>query len=86
MKRKYEYANVYFYDYARKKLKIYYGKGKEENFAAINNIGEDQLSMSHVIDALNYMDEQGYELVSTMSDNSEGTTLVLHYIFRREIK
>jgi hypothetical protein len=63
--RKYEYAMVK--DKGGFGIVILYGKNQKENFKNGNDL----------VDAFNYMDEKGYEPVSS-SD--------FQYIFRREVK
>jgi hypothetical protein len=62
---KYEYAMVK--DRGGFGIIIIYGKNQKENFKNGNEL----------VDAFNYMDEKGYELVSS-SD--------IQYVFKREIK
>lgn len=81
--RKYEYAIVQLDDY-KNKVNIIYGTSKEVDFNELKNIKSfDNLRRNTgiVVDALNYMDEQGYDLVSSVSAGN-----LYHYTFRREIK
>jgi hypothetical protein len=89
--RKYEYAIVTEDEFGKDKLMIYYGDGRKEDFAELKKIkleSGNNNNMNNVTDALNYMDEQGYELVSsTMTTISlYGTPSYYQYVFRRETK
>ena len=88
--RKYEYAIVFLDEYGKNKIIIHYGNKIEENFAEIKKIeleGGRFNNTSNIVDAFNYMDGKGYELVTTLVENiGQGTTTGHQYIFRREIK
>jgi len=80
--RKYEYAIVQLRE---SDLIICYGNKKEEDFNAMKNLESKGFASKHtnnMVDALNYMDEQGYELVSSVSVGA----ITYQYTFRREIK
>ena len=85
---KYEYAIVEYNltGVSRPTLIIYYGNEKMEDFAKLKNVKliPNFFGNTAVIaDLLNYMSEQGWELVG----NSSGfSTHSHHYIFRREKK
>ena len=81
--RKYEYAIVQLDD-IKNKVNIIYGSAKEVDFNDMKNAKPfDNLRRNTgiVVDALNYMDEQGYDLISSVSAGN-----LYHYTFRREIK
>lgn len=81
--RKYEYAVVQMDDY-KNRVRIVYGRNKEVDFNDLikaESFDGFRRNTGVVVDALNYMDEQGYELVSSVSAGS-----LYHYTFRREIK
>lgn len=90
IQRKYEYGAVYYDSYGQKgKLIINYGNNRMENLALTKKIvleSHFDEDMKNIVDALNYMDEQGYELVSSYKIDRGGTTYGANYIFRREIK
>lgn len=80
--RKYEYAIVHLWS---NEIKIFYGNKKEEDFNAIKNLdlkGYAWKNASSLVDALNYMDGQGYELASALA----GSGNYYQYTFKREIK
>ena len=67
---------------------IFYNDGREEDFASIKKIKLHNYyrdDPANINNALNYMDEQGYELISSTS-SSLGIHHFEKYIFRREIK
>ncbi|HLG34422.1 MAG TPA: hypothetical protein VI757_06030 [Bacteroidia bacterium] len=81
--RKYEYAIV---DVYASRIYIDYGNNRNEDFKDVMKSKKKEKEYSQV-DALNYMDEQGYELVSTIAEaGGGGATTSLKYIFKREIK
>lgn len=87
--RKYEYAIVHLDEHKKNEIIIYYGKKRQENFAEVKNakIEDGNLKNTNVVvDALNYMDEKGYELVSTYSVPVVGMGVGFQYVFRKEIK
>jgi len=78
--RKYEHVIVSYYGIH---ISIDYGNNREEKFKDIMKAkSKNKYSMT---DALNYMDEQGYELISSHA-TSPGVVTTEYYIFRREIK
>jgi hypothetical protein len=86
--RKYEHATVFYNIQGKGSITIYYGKDRREIINQTKNIktkGYFEDDGNYVMDALNYMDEQGYELVS-----SHGIVNValngVQYVFRRELK
>src|SRR3954462_2887953 len=77
--RKYEYAIVQMDDY-KNKVNIIYGSDKEVDFNNLKKVEAfDNLrkNTAVVMYALNYMDEQGYDLVSSVSAGN-----LYHYTFR----
>ena len=78
---KYEYALVQ--DAGGKLIFINYGNNKSEEFKeVVKNSSKDKAY--RLVDAFNYMEEQGYELIISVprDDNSPWSK----HIFRREIK
>ncbi|HKB45771.1 MAG TPA: hypothetical protein VKC90_15345 [Chitinophagaceae bacterium] len=86
--RKYEYAIVILQG-SPDQIIINYGNNRSENFSELKKIKSGKImseTINYLIDAFNYLDEQGYELVSTYNESSVGRSFENHYVFKREIK
>jgi len=71
----------------KNKIVISYDSIRQENYGEIKKLtlkGYNK-NTKYVTEALNYMDEQGYELFSSMSSMAP-FGFIEKYVFRREIK
>ena|SRR6185295_1656375 len=87
--RKYEYATVHYNVQGKGSIIIYYGNDRKEIFSQSRNIktkGYFDDDANYIMDALNYMDEQGYELASTYVLPGQYSVYGYSYVFKREIK
>ena len=80
--RKYEYAIIHS---GGKRINIDYGNNRFESFKELMKSKSKDTDYTDV-DALNYMDEQGYELFSTYIETSSIGAYGYNYVFKREIK
>ena len=88
--KKYVYAFVFLEEPEAKesKLVIDYGNGREENFAELKKfeLEKNRRNTNHVVDAFNYMDEQGYEYVNCLTSYRGGGWYGEKYVFRKEAR